>query len=163
MNKELLQEYIQEGLSSYKIAELTQKSPTTVRYWINKYKISLPKSITDKLCPSCNLLLPRTQFYSRRNKAGTGVYCRKCTSLQTLLRQRNNKKLLVDYMGGKCQRCGYNNCLGALQVHHLNPSIKNKSFRTFKMRIFDDRFKEELKMCELLCANCHLEEHTQYC
>lgn len=66
-------------------------------------------------------------------------------------------------MGNKCARCGYSKCLGALQIHHLDPSIKDKKFSNFKLRAFDDKFKKELKTCILLCANCHLEEHTSYC
>ena len=35
------------------------------------------------------------------------------------------KNILIQEKGGKCEICGYNNCLGALDFHHLNPSEKD--------------------------------------
>ena len=64
---------------------------------------------------------------------------------------------IKQHRGGKCQRCGYNKCLKALEFHHLNPSQKD-------FTISNDRFKlkqavEETKKCVILCANCHRELH----
>lgn len=164
MNSNLLQSYVERGMSSYEIAKEVGKSPTTIRYWLKKHNLQTSKiSFDSKICPKCNTLLPRTAFYNRRNSPGTSVYCKTCTKDKTLERQRNIKKSVVDYLGGKCQRCGYSKCLGALQIHHLHPNKKDPDYLKFKMRTFDDRFKQELSSCILLCANCHLEEHTGYC
>ena len=59
--------------------------------------------------------------------------------------------------GGKCERCGYNKCLKALEFHHIDPTQKD-------FTISNDHFKlkdavEESKKCILLCANCHRELH----
>lgn len=59
--------------------------------------------------------------------------------------------------GGKCQRCGYNTCLKALEFHHLDPTKKD-------FTISNDKFKlneavEETKKCIIICANCHRELH----
>lgn len=166
MQKEILQQLIDEGLSSYSIGKRMQKSQTAIRYWLKKYNIiSKPSTNTSthKHCPKCNKLLPRDNFYPRRNLSGNSVYCKPCSSLQVLERQRKSKSIVVDYMGGKCMRCGYSKCFGALQVHHLDPQIKDPTFKNFKLRSFNDKFKAELGNCILLCANCHSEEHTQYC
>ena len=35
------------------------------------------------------------------------------------------KEQLVEYKGGKCERCGYNKSMRALEFHHLDPSEKD--------------------------------------
>lgn len=40
MNKDKLQKYCEDGLSSRVIAKLENKSPTTIRYWVKKYQLS---------------------------------------------------------------------------------------------------------------------------
>ena len=37
MNKELLEKYLEDGLTHREIAQLTGKSKSTVGYWISKY------------------------------------------------------------------------------------------------------------------------------
>lgn len=70
----------------------------------------------------------------------------------------NIKQRLVDYKGGKCQICGYNRCINALEFHHVNPEEKDftisggtKSF---------DTLKSEIDKCILVCSNCHREIHA---
>ncbi|MPM83825.1 hypothetical protein SDC9_130894 [bioreactor metagenome] len=67
------------------------------------------------------------------------------------------KQKAVDYKGGRCSSCGYENCLSALEFHHINPSEKElyNSHWTF------ERNKNELDKCILLCANCHREKHEE--
>lgn len=69
----------------------------------------------------------------------------------------NIKQRLVDYKGGKCQICGYNRCINALEFHHVNPEEKDftisggtKSF---------DTLKPEIDKCIIICANCHRDLH----
>ena len=40
-------------------------------------------------------------------------------------RREKTKELLVEYKGGKCEICGYNKCISALEFHHLNPNEKD--------------------------------------
>lgn len=70
----------------------------------------------------------------------------------------NIKQRLVDYKGGKCQICGYNRYINALEFHHVNPEEKDftisggtKSF---------DTLKPEIDKCILVCSNCHREIHA---
>lgn len=47
------------------------------------------------------------------------------------------KKRAVELKGGKCERCGYDKCLDALEFHHINPEEKeiklgNKGNRKFE-------------------------------
>lgn len=165
MKLEVLQLLIDQGLSTYGIAEQVGKSQTTVRYWLKKYDLTTVQSSDNstKCCPRCKETKSIEDFYNRRGKKGGSVYCKPCTTLQTLERQRDTKQKAVDYVGGSCMRCGYNKCLGALHFHHIDPNEKDPNWAQFKFRSFNDKFKEELDKCELLCANCHLEEHTNYC
>lgn len=72
--------------------------------------------------------------------------------------RKNRKKLLVEYLGGKCIRCGYNKCLEALDFHHKNPEEKDFSLSS-KWNNFK-RCIEEVKKCILVCSNCHRELHN---
>jgi predicted HNH restriction endonuclease len=60
-------------------------------------------------------------------------------------------------MGGKCTKCGWHGDQAALQFHHLKGkdftigNVANKSW---------DSIKDELRKCVLLCANCHMIEHS---
>ena len=63
--------------------------------------------------------------------------------------------------GGKCQRCGYNKNLAALCFHHRKP--EEKSFGLDMRRFANNNLNkviEEVAKCDLLCANCHAEEHS---
>ena len=76
-------------------------------------------------------------------------------------RRLKRKKQFVLYLGGKCKVCGYDKCLRALSFHHRDPSKKefNMTGREMGMYKKDLLFKEADK-CDLLCANCHMEEHA---
>ena len=38
--------------------------------------------------------------------------------------KKQKKILLVEYKGGKCEQCGYNKCIEALEFHHKSPNEK---------------------------------------
>jgi len=67
------------------------------------------------------------------------------------------KKKAVAYKGGKCERCGYDKCVAAMDFHHVNPD--DKDFKISDGIWSWDRLKPELDKCMMLCANCHREEH----
>ena len=51
--------------------------------------------------------------------------CKKCRS-EAVQKRRNKVKLMsIEYKGGKCEICGYDKCIDALEFHHLN-SYKKK-------------------------------------
>lgn len=86
--------------------------------------------------------------------------CVPCASERVKI-QRNRKKLwCVTYLGGKCKLCGYNKCVGALEFHHRNPEEKEFTFAKY-MQSSEEKLKVELDKCDLLCANCHREEHER--
>lgn len=72
-------------------------------------------------------------------------------------RQRTKQKL-VDLMGGKCQSCGYDKCINALEFHHTDPTKKDFAISSAGLMNWDKTFSEAQK-CILICANCHREIH----
>ena len=74
------------------------------------------------------------------------------------LRRKKLREMAIEYKSGKCQICGYNKCLQALEFHHLDP--KGKDFPLSGSTKSWDNIKNELDKCILLCANCHREIHA---
>ena len=70
------------------------------------------------------------------------------------------KKQIIYVMGGKCQLCGYDKCISALELHHLNPVEKEFNFAKQKNKAWED-LQGELKKCILVCSNCHKEIHSK--
>lgn len=71
------------------------------------------------------------------------------------------KRQLVKYKGDKCIKCGYNKCIGALQFHHKDRNIKDFDLASqYNGGHLDmEVLYKEVDKCDLLCANCHAEEH----
>jgi hypothetical protein len=94
----------------------------------------------------------------KENGEHRGWRCRKCTVDAVSEWRRRLKKKAVEHMGGQCVKCGYDKFQGALIFHHRE---NNKSFGVSghgNTRAWD-RVVEELKKCDMLCLNCHAEEH----
>lgn len=73
-------------------------------------------------------------------------------------RIRYKKEKAVAYKGGKCEFCGYNKCLAAMDFHHINPEDKIYDVKVLMTRRWE-LIKEEIDKCILLCSNCHRELH----
>ena len=95
-------------------------------------------------------------------------YCYTCSpegvdpKIALRYKKRALKHQLVKYKGGKCEKCGYDFCEGALQFHHLNPSEKDFTISHINLNgdmISINDLYLEVDKCQLLCANCHSEEH----
>jgi 5-methylcytosine-specific restriction endonuclease McrA len=112
------------------------------------------------MCPRCSTEKPPEEFYRRRGKDGSSVYCKPCTNEQTIERQRKFKEQCVAYKRGKCERCGYDKYIGSLEFHHKDPTEKDFSVAHARLTSFSERVKRELDKCELLCSNCHREVHA---
>lgn len=177
MDKQKLEEYIESGMSTTQIAKEEGKGKTTVRYWLDKYGLStkytnfkdgyVPQGrilrvdgIPIQHCAKCQVsLTEETGYWLEKKKSWLG-YCRKCHNKYTVEKHRNNKKRAVEYKGGKCERCGYDRCIDALEFHHIDPNQKDKSFGNMKLMRWDKQ-KKELELCILVCANCHREIHSE--
>lgn len=113
-------------------------------------------------CLTCNQVLVGKQikYCSYKCKVKNGNRNHQLYGLQQK-RGKDRKIKLIQLLGGKCNRCGYNKNYAALQFHHINP--KEKSFNLDLRKCSNSSWNnllEEAKKCELLCANCHFEHHN---
>jgi hypothetical protein len=63
--------------------------------------------------------------------------------------------------GARCEICGYDRCMEALEFHHLNESDKDFGLSEKGYARSWKRVEKELEKCVLLCANCHREIHAE--
>lgn len=78
-------------------------------------------------------------------------------------RALSRKLELIKLKGGKCERCGYDKNIAALEFHHLDPSTK--SFQLDSRHLSNttrEKILEELDKCILVCSNCHRELHNPH-
>lgn len=85
----------------------------------------------------------------------------------TQSRLRKTKSTFVDYKNKECKKCGYNKCHASLTFHHLDRSTKifelNRNRKLFlNIDEITSDVLNELDKCELLCANCHMEEEITF-
>jgi len=85
---------------------------------------------------------------------------RKNQLVKGVVEWRKRVKLkLVDYKGGKCEKCDYSKCVDALEFHHIDPN--EKDFTIGGKSWSFDRLKNEVDKCILVCSNCHKEIHFE--
>ena len=91
-----------------------------------------------------------------------GYYrCTKCRMDAVSRKRKKLKKDLVEYKGGKCESCGYNKCVAAMDFHHKNPEEKDFALSSKGSTHSWKKLTEEADKCSLLCANCHRELHEE--
>lgn len=171
MNKESLKQYIIESKTIKEIAELTNLSTRTVRYWLKKYDLKSnnkpgPKTTNiSGCCIFCNNPTENNKMYCSSNcKTKQSIKNNPNSIFNTNIKRNkirtNFKQLAVNYKGGKCAVCSYSKNLAALSFHHLDPDEKEIAFSKFKASsILKKEHIKELDKCILLCENCHQEEH----
>jgi hypothetical protein len=150
MQKEVLISLIADGKSSWEIASQLGIGQTTVRYWLKKHNLSTRRP---KFVCECGETDPK-KF---RNDGIRFTECKSCHYKRRLENIRKRKLEAVAYKGGKCQKCGYKECIGSLQFHHRDPKQKDPNWRHMKSWSFS-KLKIELDKCDLVCANCHGEK-----
>jgi len=174
MRKTELIRFLRSGSGLKEMALSAGKSITTMRYWLKKYGLRStclpgPKSKLRGKCLTLSADRPKylckfcgetdeNKMMIKNKKARHHTVCKKCHGAYVTERGRETKKKAIAYKGGKCQKCGYNRCDAALEFHHRDPSQKDEKFFLTKKRKLEDITKE-LDKCDLLCSNCHKEEH----
>ena len=76
-------------------------------------------------------------------------------------RALTRKLELIAMRGGKCELCGYDKNIAALDFHHKDPSTKK--FQLDSRHLSNttvEEIIEESKKCILVCSNCHRELHN---
>jgi predicted transcriptional regulator len=163
IEKTTLQLLVDNGLSTYQIAEELKCGQTNVRHYLNKYKLKTIRAISwnkDKhyYCKYCGET-SQDKFYVRNKRKRISRYvCIICATKTQIERNRKTKLLAIEYKGGKCQKCGYKKCPAGLVFHHRNPEEKDLKWKSLKNCSFD-KLKPELDKCDMVCQNCHAEIH----
>jgi 5-methylcytosine-specific restriction endonuclease McrA len=103
---------------------------------------------------------PKHGFTEYVLRADGRYRCKKCSSEAVSAKRRKNKLMLVEYKGGKCEICGYDKCIDALEFHHINPKEKEIPIGSGDIKSFD-KLKKEVDKCILVCSNCHKELHSK--
>jgi hypothetical protein len=76
-------------------------------------------------------------------------------------RRAKVKMMAIAYKGGRCETCGYNKCVEALEFHHKDPTQKDFGIGANTHNKAWVVIQAELDKCLMLCANCHREEHVR--
>lgn len=108
------------------------------------------------LCKHCRTENPDDFFKSNSMKS----CCLKCHTLLVHQKQRELKIKAVEYLGGKCSKCNYVGVSAVFDFHHRDPLQKEFSWGSRRTSNWDN-LKKELDKCDLLCSNCHREEHDE--
>lgn len=103
------------------------------------------------LCRYCD-----REFQYDRSKGHRRTLCGSCAVTRA---QRKKKLKAISEFGGKCVKCGYNKCPDALEFHHLRDKAESPAY--IIARWSWSRVKKELDKCQLICSNCHREEHYE--
>ena len=103
-----------------------------------------------------------TNFKFEISKRVNGGYrCRKCVVENVTKKRRALKRKLVEQLGGSCSSCGYDRCMEALHFHHRDGKEKDGLISRMIGSYQSKAVYKEVVKCDLLCANCHAEAHSQ--
>lgn len=168
--REELAALIARGRTLEAIAEQLDVSAGSVRYWIERYGLPRPIAVRRedvvRARRSGDSTITRrcanhgeTQFIVE--KSGR-VRCKRCRTERVVEWRRRAKRRLVQEAGGRCQLCGYDRCMAALEFHHLDPMQKSFELSLKGAARSLAVLREEASKCALLCANCHAEVEAGY-
>lgn len=151
MEEKILKELLSRKLSQRQIAKELECSQTTVRYWLKRHQLSTKKE-NYYLCTRCGEN-DSNRFYGHQKSV-----CKRCRNIEDKQKRQRYKEQAIEYLGSKCNICGYDKCNQALEFHHLDQSKKSDKYVSMRNWSFESK-KEELDKCILLCCRCHREVH----
>jgi len=156
-----LEALVQTGMSTGEIADAVGRSKATVRYWLTEYGLKTHHAVHRRVLANAgrrlSLECPRHGMTVFKRRHDGGYRCLKCRSEAVASRRRRVKEILVAEAGGRCQACGYDDCIAALEFHHVDPV--NKAFALSGRGVARSlaKARAEAAKCVLLCSNCHVE------
>jgi transposase len=165
IDRDVLEQLLERGMSIRAIANELDFSPSTVRHWIGRHGLST--RMANRLAAGreakangfttaeleCGVHGP-TAFRLAGRRA---FRCLACRQERVARRRRQLKETLVAEAGGACVGCGYDAHLVALQFHHLDPATKEFGIAAEGITRSLDSLRREAAKCALVCANCHAE------
>ena len=140
MEKQILINYIEEGLTVKEIANKLEVGMNSAKYWLKFYHLNTAHKEVKYECQVCGKP-PSINF--------TPFCSKECSNIQyssnanNYLKQKERswvrKYQLILEKGGCCQKCGYAKNIAALEFHHLDP--ENKSFTLDARRIGNSKWE----------------------
>lgn len=117
-----------------------------------------------KICNTCNIVKSLNDFYSSGyTNTGKQKIKGSCKICENTNRKFNYLQKIISILKDqnreyKCEICGYNKNSAALVFHHFT-DIKNFEISNSKT-VSEQILSEEIKLCQVLCQNCHHEVHN---
>ncbi len=76
--------------------------------------------------------------------------------------RKRKKQNLVEYKGGRCERCGLESHIyDVYDFHHIDPSTKEFGLASLGKNFSFEKCKKEVDKCMLVCKNCHAIIHYE--
>lgn len=127
------------------------------------------KSGSEKVCRTCGETKALSEF-SKSARTGHAYICKtcdreKCKQFRAATREKW-KAFMKEAANDECSECGYGESSWALELHHVDPSLKSFTVSGFITKYGftaanQELVREEIKKCVVLCANCHRELHER--
>ena len=112
----------------------------------------------EKCCDYCKIFYPENSFGIALTRNSKVYRRRKCSNCYRLTKQKLIQKYfqwLNDYKHKRgCSRCKITDAR-VLDFHHKDDQRKLFTVGGFRRSVGFDRIQEEVKKCEVVCANCH--------
>ena len=130
-----------------------------------------------KICFHCKKELPLDEFrWKNKAKGQKHSWCKECekkrdkqyyqeslTRKANVLENTKNQKIrnaviVAQYRESGCKKCGDKRSY-VLDFHHRDSTTKNETINYLMKSGGEQTLLNELKKCDVLCANCHREFH----
>jgi transposase len=166
LTREQLERLVVSGASIREIAEILDRSQGTIRHWIKRHQLPHPaevrrEAIRAALANGSRTIHRRCKRHGETEFALVGSdrrpRCKRCRAEAVARRRRKVKRILVEERGGRCQLCGYDRSIAALEFHHVDPATKSFGLAHRGITRSLEEVRREADKCALLCGNCHAE------
>lgn len=159
MKKERLEEMINQGKTQREMSEELNISQTGLRYWLTKFELKTKngkhKRVEVHRCRKCG------EEDSEKFYGNDKVVCSKCHNDRVKKAGKEKREYALKKLGYSCLVCGFDKYGCSLDIHHLNPEIKDNNFNSLRGWSLK-RIDKEIEGCVLLCKNCHAGHHNGY-
>jgi transposase len=164
LSEGVLAELVHQGLTLTEMARRLDRSVSTVRYWLKKHghwplaagrRRAAAREAREQGLERVELECIHHGLTEFVLENGSQYRCLKCRRQGVIEWRRRAKLRLVTEFGGRCELCGYDEFLGALQFHHVDSEQKSFGLAMRGLTRSFAALREEAAKCALLCANCH--------
>lgn len=146
-----LRAFALRGLSASQIAQEIGAPQAVVRRALKKYGVEIEAGHSFH-CAQCGTT-DAEKFANPKN------LCRDCFKIESKKRKGDARAQALALLGEKCAHCGYDEFEVALDVHQIDPTIKDPNFAAMR-GWSQSEIEKELRGGVVLCKNCHAAIHA---